>query len=605
MSLARCIFTFHPQPFSSAALSPKPGSSWVAHSILCLVASRPLHIPGRGGYRVKLKHTSTRNAVRKREFIGREVQLKTLEQSLRRTNSPKHQIIVLCGQDGVGKSTLAAQFVHQRGRDFTSVWWVDAASSGTLLSSMARLASRIPTNELLSNFGHGVLGRNALDPQASIVLRYLARKQNSGWLLVLDNLDTTKLLLDKTDRGNSGIDDILSLTKHGSILITTTKVPYGIGAECETIRPLDPARGTEFLKQLMEDQNRATESTDRDDQALKLLVRVLEGLPLAFTLAAAYMRQTGLSPASYLHLYQETRGTIPRVGPREYDPVELACALTLNELQQSNPLAAQLVRLLSCYNHTEIPRGLLNHTLTSTRQQRWLTRLDLEPSGLEAPIQALRDFALLRVDNSAGVRSYTIHRAIHARCRESIDTKEQEKLHSLALVSLGNAIGQALQQSSIVEQQSLLPHADSIRGLLQTSAPLQSDPRILDALKSIASLYESQGLIKEAEGIYLMALEYCDKVLGRCHRTTRGIIRTLRRLRLLQGKMGRLVKGYWWAPLISRGFEILLGGIMILLSLFTWLICLVIGFFSYLLVRSRWRDMEDSRRRELDGDERD
>ncbi|XES00519.1 hypothetical protein HEP87_60025 [Streptomyces sp. S1D4-11] len=45
----------------------------------------------------------------------------------------------MSGLGGIGKSTLALQYAHRHRRDYTLVWWVNAASPDEIETSLTAL----------------------------------------------------------------------------------------------------------------------------------------------------------------------------------------------------------------------------------------------------------------------------------------------------------------------------------------------------------------------------------------------------------------------------------------------------------------------------------
>ena len=69
-------------------------------------------------------------------FIGRADELKQIRQRLFGANI-LDRIVVLQGPPGMGKTQLAAQYVTERGEDYSAIFWLDASSPSHLASSFA------------------------------------------------------------------------------------------------------------------------------------------------------------------------------------------------------------------------------------------------------------------------------------------------------------------------------------------------------------------------------------------------------------------------------------------------------------------------------------
>jgi hypothetical protein len=75
---------------------------------------------------------------RNRDFIGRDDVLGRLHAML--LEAEQATPVVLHGLGGIGKSSLAAEYAHRCGGEYTGVWWATAESRTMLIDSLADLA---------------------------------------------------------------------------------------------------------------------------------------------------------------------------------------------------------------------------------------------------------------------------------------------------------------------------------------------------------------------------------------------------------------------------------------------------------------------------------
>ncbi|KAL2867410.1 P-loop containing nucleoside triphosphate hydrolase protein [Aspergillus lucknowensis] len=521
-------------------------------------------------------------------FVGREADLKKLWDSLCPQSPHPRRIVVLHGQDGVGKTRLAAHFAQIHAPYLRNVLWIDGRDKNSVLASLAAVAPRLPTDDVISAFTRRVPGGSVIEQEASIVLKWLAKKEHAKWLLIFDHIAPQEGRIP----GSAGYDlyDFLPRADHGKVLVIS-RFPCTIGAEESHQMQLRPMSLQESLG-IFDEALEGRPVDGRSVEAKKILVRQVEGSPLALTQAASYIRHTGLSISSYLQLYLEERRRPQATVSHSRDASLITCALSFKELEQSNPVAAKLVLLLSCYHNTRIPLDLLNYVRDSPDAPEWLMDANPREQKVTQGIQKLRNFSFIE-DADYG-RFCTIHPQVQRWCRTNMDEKEQEQLNSIALTTLGMAATRALEGGTLARRQSLLPHVDEMRRLLQSGGPVLSNTRTLTAINILASLYEKEGHLKDAESMYLLLLPRSTELLGRYHRSTRHIVRALRRLRFLQGRYGQLVASRWWAPILLRGLELLSGLSMIIVGVWTGLIFLIIAFFVYLLARFFRIEQEDA-----------
>ena len=120
--------------------------------------------------------------------------------------------VVLHGTGGMGKIQLALQFVYRHNEDYSSVFWVNAASEQSLKLGFTNIMQQLiqchaqlslSDNPDYTEIGHllGMTGKLDAEGKFTVqqpaeeqhivgaVKQWLAAKGNIKWLLVIDNLD--------------------------------------------------------------------------------------------------------------------------------------------------------------------------------------------------------------------------------------------------------------------------------------------------------------------------------------------------------------------------------------------------------------------------------
>jgi len=130
--------------------------------------------------------------------------------------------VVLHGLGGMGKSSIALEYIFRYSHLYTAIFWVDVTSWTSLSRSARGIAEHIVAEGQLYENDASILGplRDCLNPNGQIssdaaaelrvttaVKEWLAAKHNEEWLLVLDNYDDVdaveiRLLLPACDTGN-------------------------------------------------------------------------------------------------------------------------------------------------------------------------------------------------------------------------------------------------------------------------------------------------------------------------------------------------------------------------------------------------------------------
>ena len=135
--------------------------------------------------------------------------------------SQRQNIHVLRGLGGMGKTQLAVEFARRHHGRFSSVFWLDGRSEDTLRRSIANCAGRIPPGQIAETSRMYAADSSAdVDVVVKDIMAWLARPDNSTWLLIFDNVDREH----KVQGGDPDAYDVkryLSGADHGSVLVTT------------------------------------------------------------------------------------------------------------------------------------------------------------------------------------------------------------------------------------------------------------------------------------------------------------------------------------------------------------------------------------------------
>jgi TIR domain len=198
-------------------------------------------------------------------FTGRGDQLKALRRQLRRSRSSVVvQASALYGLGGVGKTQLAVEYAHRYATDYHLVWWVPAEWPAAIAGHLAALGHRLGLSELPS-----------LEEQVQVLFDELSGRDR--WLLVYDNAIAP-----------ASLNGLRPPAGSGHVLVTSRNPAWGGIAATISVDVLAREEAVAFLRQ----------RTASDDQAtLEQLAQALGDLPLGLEQAAAYLDETGTTPA--------------------------------------------------------------------------------------------------------------------------------------------------------------------------------------------------------------------------------------------------------------------------------------------------------------------
>jgi hypothetical protein len=205
-----------------------------------------------------------------------------------------------------------------------------------------------------------------------------ALEKRSNWLMIIDNADDSTAFWGASEahsgaphHNDSNTSEALSKYiprgASGSILYTTRTKDDALRLTGEgqviKVGEMDEEDLKSLLKAKLKDQ-----TVSADD--LARLIATPDRLPLAIVQAASFIRHKSWSIAKYLANF-EAEGSVASSGPLLHDfqdktrdhavwnPVFRTWMITMKQLEEQEPKAADTLRLMSYYNRQDIPHDLL------------------------------------------------------------------------------------------------------------------------------------------------------------------------------------------------------------------------------------------------------
>lgn len=163
-------------------------------------------------------------------FTGRERLLTTLSDEIR-----KSRLVVLYGTGGVGKTQSALEYIYTHEKEYTSIFWINAATEDRAMFGFRAIAKRLIEHHKAAASGttdyrrvaqllgmDGVVddeGRVSsknedMERMVQVVKRWFTREGNRGWLLVFDNVD---------DLESFDIGSFIPSPVHGTVIMTSRR----------------------------------------------------------------------------------------------------------------------------------------------------------------------------------------------------------------------------------------------------------------------------------------------------------------------------------------------------------------------------------------------
>src|SRR6516225_5603133 len=314
-------------------------------------------------------------------FTGRDKLLAEVREQL--LAGDKAVVQALHGMGGVGKTQLAAEYVHRFAGTYDLAWWINADQGGLIGDQVAALGLALECVQ------PGV-GTEAVRATVLAELRHRGR-----WLLVFDNAE------DPADVAPWLPGD------GGHVLITSRQRGWDEVATPVEIDVLARAESVAIL------QTRVTGLSGADAEKL---AAELGDLPLAIAQAAGFMADTGLAADEFLVLLRTRAGQLLAQGAPGSYPRSLAAAtgLIADQLARQDPAAAELASLCAFLAPEPIPETLF--TGAAGVLPRQLAARAGDPLAWRQTLAHLTRQSLARIDH----RGLQMHRLTQAILRDRL-----------------------------------------------------------------------------------------------------------------------------------------------------------------------------------------
>ena len=331
---------------------------------------------------------------RNRDFTGREDLLGKIRARL---DGEPWQPLVLHGLSGVGKTSVALEYVHRERDKYDLVWWIVAEQASQTRSALVTLGERHdwPASQDMRQTIAGVLGR--------------LESADFTWLIVFDNA-----------AGPAEIGELIPAAG-GAVIVTTRDIDWLERGRPVPVDVLSREDSIELLR------SRCGLSFDQAD----LLAERLGDLPLALEQAAALRLATGISVPEYLDRLTEHATTVLSQGrPSGYpETVASAFGLTFGHVRRESAGATQLLGLLSCLSAEPVSLTLLQaadeHQILPP-----LGRLLAQDTALQNAIRLLRRYGLINVVDEG--QRIQVHRLAQLIVRDSLSEEELSQAYANA-----------------------------------------------------------------------------------------------------------------------------------------------------------------------------
>jgi tetratricopeptide (TPR) repeat protein len=317
--------------------------------------------------------------------------------------------MAISGLGGIGKTQVALQFVHFVRENYPefSIFWLQAMDMETFKQGYMGIAEAM-----------GIKKRpTSPEDLAVLAQQHLCAKSAGKWLLIVDNLDDVDLLYGQDQiKGLLNMlpenDDGLTLftTRHGAVaqhVAGSDVIELGGMTEGETI-------------ELLERSLIRRDNTHGNKDMMDLLTE-LEYLPLAVKQAAAYVNTNKSSVSEYIILLKNTTEDAFAIMSTDFgdktrcsnltNAIAKTWTITFDKILHLDPIAADLLKFMSCIEWRAIPYSILPAACSKAR--------------LAKAIGLLCAFSLIeRIDHGT---KFNMHRLVHLATRIWVRRKCEEE----------------------------------------------------------------------------------------------------------------------------------------------------------------------------------
>ncbi|MBW4698755.1 MAG: tetratricopeptide repeat protein [Aphanocapsa lilacina HA4352-LM1] len=453
-------------------------------------------------------------------FTGREQLLIQLNKLLREGTK-----VALSGMPGVGKTQIAAEYVHRYREHYRAVFWLRAQTISELVAGFVDLALLLELP--LRDEGN----------QAEVLAAVKRRLTREGsWLLVVDNVDDLEMVLPQLPNNPSG-----------RVLLTTRATTTGLLRRVE-VPALETENGALLLlrrAKIIEAQATLEDVRPEELCIAEEVSREVGGLPLALDQAGAYIEETRASLQKYLRRYRQDGARLRAISRKfaiGHASVTVAFDLAFMEIQRSSPTASELLRACAFL----APDAIAREIFTGAAQEWGDTLRDVADEEIfERAVEAASCFSLLHMDIRHRVLG--VHRLVQDILKDGMSNDEL-RLWAERATRAVERVFPFVRPDNWPVCERLLPQAQAVKKLVEEwSLEFEVAANLLNK----AGYYlRERGRYAEAESFYKLMLSVREKVLGVNHPRVASSINYLAGLYQIEGRHNEA------EPLFCRALKI-------------------------------------------------
>ncbi|MES2851073.1 MAG: tetratricopeptide repeat protein [Bacteroidota bacterium] len=385
---------------------------------------------------------------------------------------------------GMGKTRLAVEYALQHKKNYyTALFFVSAASPQILITNIANLSAP------------GILNlREYLAPDEgekyAAVIRWL--NQYSGWLLILDNVDTPEAA--------EKVEAVFAQLQQGHVLITTRIDTWSQEIKKKRLDVLHKEDAIAFLLETTED---GREKTGDDDKMAGVIAEELGCLALALEQSRAYIVTQEFSFKKYYKKWETNKADVLAWLDKQQMKYPASVATTWQtSFNQLSPAAVTLLNNLSWLSTDRIPKTLLDVEVPDA------TKIDAISAWGE-----LKQYSLAA--SSDDRKTFTVHKLVQDITRHKIDKNTRVQTLTETVKWLDKAFtGDPDEVSDWPVLEPLVPH---VLTLIDYTKKYEIDHSTSFLQNRVGLLFLNKAQYNEAEPLMRRALEIDEQNLGPSH----------------------------------------------------------------------------------------
>ncbi|KAF8455044.1 hypothetical protein BDZ91DRAFT_746932 [Kalaharituber pfeilii] len=433
---------------------------------------------------------------------------------------------------GMGKTQLALEYVYRHSRDYSSVFWINAASEQTTKISFTHIMQRLIEHHAelsesepdytrigrllgmagkLDSTGMFTVQQPSEDQHVvNAVRKWLTAKDNNKWLLVFDNLD---------DLESFDINDYIPSAPHGTVIITSRRPESIQGRMGLEVTQMDNSEAEELLFKCAKRnlEKLSSDECQHEKEAAATIVHKLGYLPLAIEQVGAYIHVRQYSFSRYLGEYNANITHLLskkwKVG-KQHRSVFAAWDLSFNAIQNQNHKAAELLLLCGFLDNNDICEELLQRGM----------KLSKDDTSLGDSIQTLLSYSMAKRKSRGD--SFNIHPLVHmwAQWKLEMEPERYSNKASEALLMVASAIATNSERKveEWVFELRILPHIFAVERHIKFLE--MENKQVLTAVYNLCLIYQHHGYFRQAEGMYQIVSAGHEKLLGTDHPDTLNVV---------------------------------------------------------------------------------